>query len=377
MKRTLVIGATGQIGTELVPELRRLYGNDNVVAGYHSKPPTGKLTEGPVEQVDVLSKESIEKVIKKYDINEVYHMAAILSAAGEKNPQLAWKVNMDGLYIVLELAREYGFRIFWPSSIAAFGPNSPKVNTPQVTIMDPTTMYGITKYAGELLTRYYAYKFGVDVRGVRYPGIISSEALPGGGTTDYAVEIFYYALEGKKYRCYLREDTMLPMMYMPDAVKAAIQLLNADRSKLTIMSGYNIAAFSFTPKQLELEIKKYIPEFQVEYVPDFRQKIADSWPKSLDDTVARKEWGWSPDWSFEAMVKDMLVKLAHRLRKTEVLDRIKYFLNQRFYRLRILNTSSRLSTTNLACSQATPHGFTAIEIPTRLKTGISHLLSPM
>jgi nucleoside-diphosphate-sugar epimerase len=323
MKRILVIGATGQIGTELVPELRRLYGNDNVVAGYHSKPPTGKLTEGPVEQVDVLSKESIEKVIKKYDINEVYHMAAILSAAGEKNPQLAWKVNMDGLYIVLELAREYGFRIFWPSSIAAFGPNSPKVNTPQVTIMDPTTMYGITKYAGELLTRYYAYKFGVDVRGVRYPGIISSEALPGGGTTDYAVEIFYYALEGKKYRCYLREDTMLPMMYMPDAVKAAIQLMNADRSKLTIMSGYNIAAFSFTPKQLELEIRKYIPEFQVEYVPDFRQKIADSWPKSLDDTVARKEWGWSPDWSFEAMVKDMLVKLAHRLGKTEVLERIK------------------------------------------------------
>jgi len=323
VKRILVIGATGQIGTELVPELRRLYGNDNVVAGYHSKPPTGKLTEDPVEQVDVLSKESIEKVIKKYDINEVYHMAAILSAAGEKNPQLAWKVNMDGLYIVLELAREYGFRIFWPSSIAAFGPNSPKVNTPQVTIMDPTTMYGITKYAGELLTRYYAYKFGVDVRGVRYPGIISSEALPGGGTTDYAVEIFYYALEGKKYRCYLREDTMLPMMYMPDAVKAAIQLMNADRSKLTIMSGYNIAAFSFTPKQLELEIRKYIPEFQVEYVPDFRQKIADSWPKSLDDTVARKEWGWSPDWSFEAMVKDMLVKLAHRLGKTEVLERIK------------------------------------------------------
>lgn len=323
MKRILVIGATGQIGTELVPALRKLYGNDNVVAGYHSRPPTGKLTEGPVEQVDVLSKESVEKVIKKYDINEVYHMAAILSAAGEKNPQLAWRVNMDGLYIILELAREYGFRIFWPSSIAAFGPSSPKVNTPQVTVMDPTTMYGITKYAGELLTRYYAYKFGVDVRGVRYPGIISSEALPGGGTTDYAVEIFYHALEGKKYQCYLREDTMLPMMYMPDAVKAAIQLMNADRSKLTIMSGYNVAAFSFTPKQLELEIRKYIPEFQVEYVPDFRQKIADSWPKSLDDSVARSEWGWSPDWSFEAMVKDMLVKLAQKLGKTEVLERIK------------------------------------------------------
>lgn len=229
---------------------------------------------------------------------------------------------MDGLYIVLELAREYRFRIFWPSSIAAFGPNSPKVNTPQVTIMDPTTMYGITKYAGELLTRYYAYKFDVDVRGVRYPGIISSEALPGGGTTDYAVEIFYHALEGKKYTCYLREDTMLPMMYMPDAVKAAIQLMNADRNRLTIMSGYNVAAFSFTPKQLETEIKKYVPQLEVEYKPDFRQKIADSWPKSLDDSVARKEWNWSPDWSFEAMVKDMLVKLAVKIGRKDIVESI-------------------------------------------------------
>ncbi|MEM1635205.1 MAG: NAD-dependent epimerase/dehydratase family protein [Thermosphaera sp.] len=322
MKRILVIGATGQIGTELVPVLRKLYGKENVIAGYHSKPPTGPLTDGPVEHVDVLDKNSVEKVIKKYDINEVYHMAAILSAAGERNPQLAWKVNMDGLYIVLELAREYRFRIFWPSSIAAFGPNSPKVNTPQVTIMDPTTMYGITKYAGELLTRYYAYKFDVDVRGVRYPGIISSEALPGGGTTDYAVEIFYHALEGKKYTCYLREDTMLPMMYMPDAVKAAIQLMNADRNRLTIMSGYNVAAFSFTPKQLETEIKKYVPQLEVEYKPDFRQKIADSWPKSLDDSVARKEWNWSPDWSFEAMVKDMLVKLAVKIGRKDIVESI-------------------------------------------------------
>ncbi|MEM2009633.1 MAG: NAD-dependent epimerase/dehydratase family protein [Thermosphaera sp.] len=322
MKRILVIGATGQIGTELVPALRKLYGKENVIAGYHSKPPTGPLTDGPVEHVDVLDKNSVEKVIKKYDINEVYHMAAILSAAGERNPQLAWKVNMDGLYIVLELAREYRFRIFWPSSIAAFGPNSPKVNTPQVTIMDPTTMYGITKYAGELLTRYYAYKFDVDVRGVRYPGIISSEALPGGGTTDYAVEIFYHALEGKKYTCYLREDTMLPMMYMPDAVKAAIQLMNADRNRLTIMSGYNVAAFSFTPKQLETEIKKYVPQLEVEYKPDFRQKIADSWPKSLDDSVAREEWNWSPDWSFEAMVKDMLVKLAVKIGRKDIVESI-------------------------------------------------------
>lgn len=315
MSRILVIGATGQIGFELVPALRKIYGNDNVIAGYHHKPPAPPLTDGPVEKIDALDRDGIAKVVEKYNVKEVYHLAAILSAAGERNPQLAWKVNMDSLYIILELAREYGLRVFWPSSIAAFGPSTPKYNTPQVTVMDPTTIYGISKYAGELLARYYALKYDVDVRGVRYPGIISSEALPGGGTTDYAVEIFYYALEGKKYTCYLREDTMLPMMYMPDTIKAAVQLMNAPRDKLAIKVGYNVTAFSFTPKQLEEELKKYIPEFEAEYKPDFRQNIADSWPKSIDDSVARKEWGWQPEWTFEAMVKDMLIKLAKKLGK--------------------------------------------------------------
>ncbi|MEL9999889.1 MAG: NAD-dependent epimerase/dehydratase family protein [Desulfurococcaceae archaeon] len=315
MTRILVIGSTGQIGAELVPALREIYGRNNVIAGYHSKPPTGRLAEGPVERVDVTSRESVESAIKKYDVTEIYNLAALLSAAGEKNPQLAWKVNMIGHYNVLELAREYGLRVFWPSTIAVFGPTTPKYNTPQHTIIEPITMYGITKYAGELLARYYVNKYGIDVRGVRWPGIISSEALPGGGTTDYAVEIFYYAVEGKPYTCYLREDTMLPMMYMPDAVKSAIQLMQADRSKLKLFVGYNVTAFSFTPKQLEEEIKKYVPDFRVEYKPDFRQQIADSWPRTIDDSSAREEWGWKPDWTFEVMVKDMLVKIGRKLGK--------------------------------------------------------------
>ena len=315
MTRILVIGATGQIGYELVPYLRKVHGNDNVIAGYHAKKPTGLLLEGPVEKVDVTSKESIESVIKKYDVDEVYNLAAILSAAGEKNPQLAWQVNMVGHYNVLELAREYRFRVFWPSSIAVFGPTTPRDNTPQRTVIEPITMYGITKYAGELLARYYVLKYDLDVRGVRWPGIISSEALPSGGTTDYAVEMFYYAVEGKPYVCYLREDTMLPMMYMPDAIKSVVDLMKADKSKLTVFVGYNVVAFSFTPKQLEEEIKKYVPSFKVTYQPDFRQKIADSWPRTIDDSVAKEEWGWKPDWTFEAMVKDMLVKVATKLGK--------------------------------------------------------------
>ena len=316
MTRVLVIGGTGQVGSELVPVLREIYGRENVIVGYYiDKPPTGRLLDGPVELVDVTKRESIEAVIKKYGVNEVYNLAAILSAAGERNPQLAWQVNMVGLYNVLELAREYRFRVFWPSSIAVFGPTTPKIKTPQHTIIEPITMYGITKYAGELLARYYVYKYDLDIRGVRWPGIISSEALPGGGTTDYAVEMFYYAVEGKPYTCYLREDTELPMMYMPDAIKSVIQLMRADKSKLKLFVGYNVAAFSFTPKQLEEEIKKYIPNFKVEYKPDFRQKIADSWPRSIDDSVAREEWGWSPDWTFEAMVKDMLIKISRKLGK--------------------------------------------------------------
>jgi len=315
LTRALVIGSTGQIGYELVPALRRIYGSDNVVAGYHSKKPWGVLLEGPVEYVDVTNRESLEAAIKKYDVDEVYNLAAVLSAAGEKNPQLAWRVNMIGHYNVLELAREYRFRVFWPSTIAVFGPTTPKYNTPQHTVIEPVTMYGITKYAGELLARYYVYKYDLDIRGVRWPGIISSEAMPGGGTTDYAVEIFYHALTEGKYTCYLREDTMLPMMYMPDAIKSVVDLMKASRSRLKLFVGYNVAAFSFTPKQLADEIRKYIPHFQVEYKPDFRQQIADSWPRTIDDSVAREEWGWKPEWTFEAMVRDMLIKISRKLGK--------------------------------------------------------------
>ncbi|MGC8675810.1 NAD-dependent epimerase/dehydratase family protein [Fervidicoccus sp.] len=315
MTRALVIGANGQIGFELVPVLRKLYGSENVIAGYYPEKIDIKL-EAPREYIDVLNVDLVESVVKKYDVDEIYNLAAILSATGEKNPQLAFKTNLLGVFNVLEVARKYGTRVFWPSSIAVFGPTTPKYSTPQHTIIEPTTMYGITKYAGELLSRYYVNKYDLDVRGVRWPGIISSEALPGGGTTDYAVEIFYYAIEGKKYTCYLHEDTMLPMMYMPDAIKSIIQLMNADKSKLETFVGYNVSAFSFTPKQLEKEIKKYIPEFQVEYKPDYRQQIADSWPRTIDDYVARKEWGWSPEWVFESMVKDMLMKISKKLGKS-------------------------------------------------------------
>ena len=310
-----MIGASGQVGTELVPALWEIYGKENIIAGYRSNLPTGRLLEGILELVDVTNKESIENIVKKYDVDEIYNLAAILSAAGEKNPQLAWNVNMIGHYNVLEVAREYKLRVFWPSTIAVFGPTTPKYNTPQHTIIEPVTMYGITKYAGELLARYYVYKYDLDIRGLRWPGIISSEAMPGGGTTDYAVEMFYYALENKVYECYLREDTMLPMMYMPDAIKSVIQLMSVDKNRLSIYVGYNVTSFSITPKQLEEEIKKYIPEFKVVYKPDYRQKIAESWPRSIDDSVAQAEWGWKPDWDFQAMVKDMLIKIGAKLNK--------------------------------------------------------------
>ncbi len=269
--------------------------------------------KGPCVYVDVCDRKTVEDVVKKYDVDTIYHLAAILSAVGEKNPQLAWKVNVDGLYNVLEVSREYDLRVFWPSSIAVFGPKTPKHNTPQDTILCPTTMYGVTKVAGELLCKYYADKYGLDVRGVRYPGIISSETLPGGGTTDYAVEMFYAAIKREKYVCFVREDTVLPMMYMPDAIDAAIMLMNANSSKLTYRVGYNVSGMSFSAGELASEIKKHVPDFEVEYKPDFRQKIADSWPKTIDDSVARKEWGWKPKWNLENMVKDMLEKLKRKL----------------------------------------------------------------
>jgi nucleoside-diphosphate-sugar epimerase len=318
-KRVLVTGATGQIGSELTVELRRKYGADNVVAAGHRRKPSEKLLEsGPFEFVDTADRDGVIKVVKKYDIDTVYHLAAVLSATGEENPQLAWHVNMDGLYNVLEVAREHGMsRVFWPSSIAVFGPEAPRVNTPQNTVLIPRTMYGITKVAGELLCNYYFAKFGLDVRSVRYPGIISSETPPGGGTTDYAVEIFYEVIKKKRYTCFVREDTMLPMMYMPDCLKAAVDLMEASPSKIKCRTSYNLGAISFSAGELATEIRKYIQDFKCDYKPDFRQKIADSWPMSIDDSSARKDWGWKPTYNLASMTKDMIEKLTKRF-KTEV-----------------------------------------------------------
>jgi len=313
-KRILVTGAVGQIGSELTVELRRRFGAENVVAtGHHTKPAAVLCEGGPFEYIDVARRETLEAAVQKYAIDTIYHMAAILSAVGEAKPHLAWDVNINGLYNVLEVARERGLtRVFCPSSIAAFGPETPRHNTPQETILRPTTMYGVTKVAGELLCDYYVRRFGVDVRGVRYPGIISSETLPGGGTTDYAVAIYYGAVAHKRYTCFVREDTVLPMMYMPDCIKGTIDLMDADFSRLKHHSDFNLAAMSFSAGELAAEIKKHIPEFECIYQPDFRQAIADSWPCSIDDSASRKEWGWTPAYDLAAMTVDMLQKLGQR-----------------------------------------------------------------
>ena len=317
MKRILVTGAFGQIGSELIVELRKRYGNDNVVAVGHKTKPGGELlNSGPFGFVDVSKREIVEEFVKKYDVDTIYHLAAILSVAGEKNPQLTWEVNVKGLYNILEIAKENGLvRVFWPSSIAVFGPETPRQNAPQETVLRPRTIYGVTKVAGELLCDYYVRRFGVDVRGVRYPGIISSETPPGGGTTDYAVEIFYEAVKHKRYTCFVREDTTLPMMYMPDCIRAAIQLMEADPSQLKHHSDFNLAGMSFSAGQLAKEIKKHIPEFTCEFKPDFRQEIADSWPMSIDDSAAREEWGWRSSYDLATMTEDMLEKLERRCMK--------------------------------------------------------------
>lgn len=313
MRRILVIGAAGQIGSELVPELRKKYGNYNVIATKRKTPLPKIITEnGPVIYLDALEKELLSTALNEYDIDTIFHMASILSAVGEKMPQAAWNININGLLNVLEVSREYKIRsLIWPSSIAAFGPTTPRENTPNTTILQPTTIYGITKVAGELLAEYYYHKYNLDVRSIRLPGIISSETLPGGGTTDYAVEIFYEAIKNKKYTCFLREDTVLPMMYMPDCNKCMIDLLEADNSKLK-RRVYNVTGMSFSAGEIASEIKKHIPEFNIEYKPDFRQEIADSWPKTIDDSLARKEWDWDPAFNLTSMTKDMIEKLSKR-----------------------------------------------------------------
>ncbi len=314
MKKILVTGAVGQIGSELTMALREKFGNDNVLAtGRKTKPSETLLNSGPFEFIDIAKKETVEKVVKDYDIDTIYNMAAILSAVGEKNPQLCWNVNINGLYNIFDIALEHKMtRVFVPSSIAVFGPETPKENTPQETVLKPTTMYGVSKVAGELLGDYYFKIFNLDVRGIRYPGIISSETLPGGGTTDYAVEIFYEAIKNKKYTCFVKKDTALPMMYMPDCIKASIDLMDADISRLKHHCDFNLTAMSFSAGELADEIKKHIPEFECEYKPDFRQDIADSWPSSIDDSAARKEWGWKPKYDLSTMTRNMIKILKKR-----------------------------------------------------------------
>jgi len=314
MNKILVTGACGQIGSELTMVLRERYGDKSVVAAGHKTEPSPALRDsGPFEFVDVTKREAVEALVDRHSIDTIYHMAAILSATGEENPHLAWDVNINGLYNVLEVARERKMtRVFCPSSIAAFGPETPRENTPQETVLRPTTMYGVTKVAGELLCDYYFQRFDLDVRGVRYPGIISSETLPGGGTTDYAVQVFYEAIKHRRYTCFVREDTVLPMMYMPDCIRATIMLMEADLSRLKHHADFNLAGLSFSAGELAAEIKKHMPEFVCEYKPDFRQEIADSWPCTIDDSAAREEWGWEPQYDLAAMVADMLEKLGKR-----------------------------------------------------------------
>ena len=310
-EKILVIGASGQIGVELTLALRKIYGNTQVVASDLREETDLLKGTGPYVSLDVMNKEMLHVQVIRQNITQIYLLAAILSATGEKNPGLAWHLNTQSLLNVLDIAREEKLqKVYWPSSIAVFGPTSPRQNCPQQTIIEPTTVYGISKYAGEFWCKYYNQRFGVDVRSLRYPGLISYKSSPGGGTTDYAVEIFNEALEERKYTSFLGADTFLPMMYMPDAIRATIELMEAEAGKISIRTSYNIAAISFSPREIAAEIKKHIPDFVMKYAPDYRQAIADSWPQSIDDSAARKDWGWKHEYDLPRMTADMLDNLG-------------------------------------------------------------------
>ena len=314
-EKILVIGSSGQIGTELTEELTKIYGEDCVIASDIKKQST---YNGIFEELDVLDEKKLNEIISKYKVSQIYLLAALLSAKAEKNPQFAWKLNMGSLLNVLELGKEKRIRkIYWPSSIAVFGPSTPKENVPQNTIMEPTTVYGISKLAGERWCEYYFLKYGVDVRSLRYPGLISYKSPPGGGTTDYAVDIFFQALEKESYQCFLSSDTVLPMMYMPDALRATIELMETSKDNIHVRSSYNIAGISFSPAEIAREIKKHIPDFSITYQPDFRQQIADSWPKSVNDSEAKNDWGWENKFALSVMTEYMLKNMTPALSKKE------------------------------------------------------------
>lgn len=323
-ERILVIGANGQLGTVLCQTLRERYGANAVIATDLNTPKKGVI--GIFEKLDALNPDRLLALVKKYNVTQIYHLAAILSAKGEQNPMQTWDINMKSLFNVLEIARQEKLnRVYFPSSIAAFGSHTPRQNTPQYTVLLADTMYGITKQAGENLCDYYFKKFGVDVRSLRYPGLISYQSLPGGGTTDYAVDIFYKALEGNSFECYLRPDSRLPMMYMPDAIRATIELMDAPLDQISTHTGYNLQGMSFTPAEIAAEIQKHIPSFQITYnVDPLRQGIADSWTESMDDTLARHDWGWKPEYDIAAMTSDMLLNLKKRLETRPEYDETKY-----------------------------------------------------
>ncbi len=309
-EKILVIGASGQIGVELTLELRRIHGGANVIASDLREENDLLKGTGPYVSLDVMNKEMLHVQVIRQNITQIYLLAAILSATGEKNPALAWHLNMQSLLNVLEIAKEENLqKVYWPSSIAVFGPTSPKKNCPQQTIIEPITVYGISKYAGEFWCNYYHQRYGVDVRSLRYPGLISYKSEPGGGTTDYAIEMFYAALEKSEYSCFLREDTYLPMMYMPDAIRATIELMESDAKQITVRTSYNISGMSFSPKEISSEIQKHIVGFSTTYKPDYRQQIAESWPQSIDDTVAGKDWKWKPAYGLSEMTTDMLANM--------------------------------------------------------------------